>query len=83
MLYLHPWEIDDSQPRLQASWKSRTRQYMGLAGMRSKLERLLRDFTLATIYDAVYLPLRSRRDLDASVAHQDIGVSAYEPAPNP
>ena len=67
VLYLHPWEIDDSQPRLEVSWKSRTRQYTGLAGMKAKLERLLRDFTLASIYDAVYLPLRTGRDLGASV----------------
>lgn len=67
VLYMHPWEIDDSQPRLEVSWKSRTRQYTGLAGMKAKLERLLRDFTLASIYDAVYLPLRSGRDLGEPV----------------
>lgn len=60
VLYIHPWEIDDSQPRLQASWKSRMRQYTGLAGMQSKLERLLQDFTLDSIYDTIYLPLHSR-----------------------
>jgi polysaccharide deacetylase family protein (PEP-CTERM system associated) len=67
VLYMHPWEIDDSQPRLEVSWKSRTRQYSGLAGMKAKLERLLRDFTLASIYDAVYLPLRTGRDLGEPV----------------
>jgi polysaccharide deacetylase family protein (PEP-CTERM system associated) len=65
VLYLHPWEIDDSQPRLQASWKSRMRQYTGLAGMKQKLERLLQDFRLGPIYDTVYLPLRNRPDLRA------------------
>lgn len=59
VLYLHPWEIDDSQPRLAASWKSRIRQYTGLTGMKRKLERLLRDFTLGSIYDTIYLPLRN------------------------
>jgi polysaccharide deacetylase family protein (PEP-CTERM system associated) len=67
VLYMHPWEIDDSQPRLEVSWKSRTRQYTGLAGMKAKLERLLRDFALASIYDAVYLPLRTGRDLGEPV----------------
>jgi polysaccharide deacetylase family protein (PEP-CTERM system associated) len=70
VLYMHPWEIDDSQPRLEASWKSRTRQYTGLAGMRAKVERLLQDFTLASIYDAIYLPLRKRRDMGEAVADQ-------------
>jgi polysaccharide deacetylase family protein (PEP-CTERM system associated) len=60
VLYLHPWEIDDSQPRLEASWKSRMRQYTGLAGMKAKLERLLQDFALGPIYDTLYLSMRNR-----------------------
>jgi polysaccharide deacetylase family protein (PEP-CTERM system associated) len=56
VLYLHPWEIDDSQPRLPASRKSRLRQYTGLARMKSRLERLLQQFALGRIYDSVYLP---------------------------
>jgi polysaccharide deacetylase family protein (PEP-CTERM system associated) len=63
VLYVHPWEIDDSQPRLPTSWSSRMRQYTGLAGMKRKLENLLRDFSLGPIYDTVYLPLLSRPDL--------------------
>ena len=63
VLYLHPWEIDESQPRLKASWRSRVRQYTGLAGMKSKLQRLLQDFTFGSIYQIVYLPLRNRADL--------------------
>ena len=63
VLYLHPWEIDDGQPRLHASWKSRVRQYTGLAGMQQKLERLLQDFTFGSIYDTVYLPLRNKPEL--------------------
>jgi len=60
VLYLHPWEIDDAQPRLSVGWKSRLRQYTGLAGMTSKLERLMKQFALGRIYDAVYLPARAR-----------------------
>jgi polysaccharide deacetylase family protein (PEP-CTERM system associated) len=63
VLYMHPWEIDDSQPRLPASLKSRIRQYTGLARMKQKLERLLQDFAFGPIYDTVYLPLRNRSDL--------------------
>ena len=63
VLYFHPWEIDDSQPRLQASWKSRMRQYTGLAGMKQKLERLLQEFPLGPIYDTVFVPLRNKPDL--------------------
>jgi polysaccharide deacetylase family protein (PEP-CTERM system associated) len=56
VLYLHPWEIDSSQPRLRASWKSRLRQYTGLESMRGRLEQLLQQFSFGTIYDSIYLP---------------------------
>ena len=76
VLYLHPWEIDPLQPRLKASWKSRMRQYTGLARMKSKLERLLQDFALGSIYDTVYLPLRSRLDMGGRIgAHDREGIA--------
>ncbi len=56
VLYLHPWELDPSQPRLRASWKSRLRQYTGLDSMKGRLERLLQQFKFGTIYDSIYLP---------------------------
>ncbi len=68
VLYIHPWEIDPFQPRLQAPWKSRMRQYTGLAGMRSRLERLLKQFRLGRIYDSVYLPALVREPFHATPA---------------
>jgi polysaccharide deacetylase family protein (PEP-CTERM system associated) len=45
VFYMHPWEIDPGQPRVQgASWRSRLRHYTGLHATFSRLERLLRDF---------------------------------------
>jgi hypothetical protein len=41
VLYLHPWELDPSQPRLNGKWKSKLRHYTGLAGMEGRLESLL------------------------------------------
>jgi polysaccharide deacetylase family protein (PEP-CTERM system associated) len=60
VLYLHPWEIDPCQPRLPAPLKSRIRQYIGLTGMKSRLERLIGQFSLGRIYDSVYLPATLR-----------------------
>ncbi len=70
VLYLHPWEIDDSQPHLKASWKSRLRQYTGLATMKSRLERLLRRFAFGKIYDSVYLPALDRIRSETSWSSQ-------------
>ena len=41
VLYVHPWEVDPSQPRLNGKWKSKLRHYTGLAGMEGRLEALL------------------------------------------
>jgi polysaccharide deacetylase family protein (PEP-CTERM system associated) len=41
VLYLHPWELDPSQPRLDGKWRSKLRHYTGLAGMEGRLESLL------------------------------------------
>ena len=48
IFYMHPWEIDPQQPRMQASLRSRFRHYTGLAGCEAKLQRLLRDFRFDT-----------------------------------
>ncbi len=40
-LYLHPWEIDPEQPRLQGRWKSKLRHYRNLHLMESRIESLL------------------------------------------
>jgi polysaccharide deacetylase family protein (PEP-CTERM system associated) len=41
VVYLHPWEIDPDQPRLNGNWKSRFRQYSGLVSFEPKLHQLL------------------------------------------
>ncbi len=46
MFYFHPWEVDPSQPRIEAASRlSRFRHTVNLRAMHNRLERLLRDFT--------------------------------------
>ncbi|MFZ5621049.1 MAG: XrtA system polysaccharide deacetylase [Pseudomonadota bacterium] len=45
IFYLHPWEIDVDQPRLQGSWFSRFRHYNNLHRCESRLKALLKDFS--------------------------------------
>jgi polysaccharide deacetylase family protein (PEP-CTERM system associated) len=47
--YLHPWEIDEDQPRLDAPIKSRIRQYTGLGRMEPNLVALFRRYSFAPI----------------------------------
>ena len=44
IFYLHPWEIDPEQPRLQAGFVSRFRHYRNLDRTESRLRRLVHDF---------------------------------------
>jgi polysaccharide deacetylase family protein (PEP-CTERM system associated) len=47
--YLHPWEIDPEQPRLDAPFVSRLRHYRNLQKTETRLRRLLSDFRFAPI----------------------------------
>lgn len=74
IFYLHPWEIDAAQPRVEGiGWRTRLRHYTNLAAMPRRLERLLHDFRWGRI-DAVFADLL--RSPAASVA---IPARAAEP----
>ena len=53
IFYLHPWEIDPAQPRVQASRLSRFRHYNNLEKCESRLRRLLGDFKFGTAKDCL------------------------------
>ena len=54
IFYLHPWEIDPEQPRVEGlSWKSRFRHYTNLEVCYSRLERLLKDFQFGTLSESL------------------------------
>lgn len=47
IFYMHPWEIDPDQPRLQAGMLSRFRHYRNLGETERRLQQLLADFAFA------------------------------------
>ena len=51
IFYLHPWEIDPGQPRVDVSAFSRFRHYNNLDKCKGRLERLLGDFRFGTVSD--------------------------------
>ena len=53
IFYLHPWEIDPQQPRIDASWFSRFRHYNNLHKCEHRLERLMKDFDFTTCWDVL------------------------------
>ncbi len=55
MVYLHPWEIDPTQPREKnAGLKSRLRHYTNLHTVEPKLRRMLSEYKFASVKE-VYL----------------------------
>ncbi len=53
IFYLHPWEIDPGQPRVQASRLSRFRHYTNLDKCEGRLRRLLGEFRFGTARDCL------------------------------
>lgn len=56
MFYLHPWEIDPSQPRFKVALKSRFRHYTNLATCEQKLERLLQAVPMGPVWESLQSP---------------------------
>jgi polysaccharide deacetylase family protein (PEP-CTERM system associated) len=51
--YVHPWEIDPQQPRVETNWKSRFRHYNNLDKCEPRLHRLLKDFNFTTMQNVI------------------------------
>lgn len=49
VFYLHPWEVDPDQPRLEAGGLSRFRHYRNLDKTMDRLRRLLNEFRFAPL----------------------------------
>lgn len=66
-VYIHPWEFDPQQPRVDANLKSRMRHYQNLNVTAARIERLLNEFslnTVSTVLDA--WPFPAGRQMTAS-----------------
>lgn len=53
VFYLHPWEVDPDQPRVDAGWKSRFRHYNNLDKCESRLRQLLGEFRFGTLREVL------------------------------
>jgi len=49
MFYIHPWEFDPDQPRLNAPFLNRVRHYNQIGRTAARFRRLLRDFRFGSI----------------------------------
>ncbi len=51
VFYLHPWEIDPEQPKVDVKWFSRFRHYNKLDQCESRLKKLLSEFSFGTMHE--------------------------------
>lgn len=68
VFYLHPWEVDPGQPRLEVNWLSRFRHYNNLEVCEQRLKRLLQRFRFTTMSNV----LRRQGILDGVEAKAEI-----------
>lgn len=57
VMYMHPWEFDPDQPRMEGSMMSRMRHYLNLDKTESRMQSLLQDFSFAPIRE-VFAPIQ-------------------------
>lgn len=53
IMYLHPWELDPDQPRMEGSVVSKFRHYLNLRKTEVRLQQLVKDFRFMSIREAV------------------------------
>ncbi|MET0067923.1 MAG: XrtA system polysaccharide deacetylase [Candidatus Thiodiazotropha sp.] len=53
IFYMHPWEIDEGQPRIKSSWLSEFRHYNNIEKFESRLRQLISDFRFTTVSDVL------------------------------
>jgi polysaccharide deacetylase family protein (PEP-CTERM system associated) len=56
VFYLHPWEVDPAQPRIEAGALTRLRHYRNLHKTASRLRALMAEFAFSTIAQALSIP---------------------------
>lgn len=64
--YVHPWEIDPTQPRIPGRWGSRLRHYAGLESVEKKLKTMLRRWQFKAFADVLANPCSTDEE---SVVH--------------
>jgi polysaccharide deacetylase family protein (PEP-CTERM system associated) len=57
ILYIHPWEIDAQQPRLNGKWQSKMRHYINLGSTMPKLKAFLDEFRFKPLCSFLRSPI--------------------------
>lgn len=74
--YIHPWELDPGQPRVDTSVLTRLRHYSGLARTAARLRSLTRQFRFQTMASTVAAFQASTETTRRGAAHLDTAISS-------
>lgn len=82
VMYMHPWEFDPGQPRMEGSLLSRMRHYLNLDKTESRMCELLQDFSFAPIRHVFpqIEQMQSGRPVSAGVVGQVLLSKNVSPA---
>ncbi|MFX0134631.1 MAG: XrtA system polysaccharide deacetylase [Candidatus Hodarchaeota archaeon] len=69
MIYIHPWEIDVEQPRLNLSFKWKFIRYHSLAHTEKKLRTLIQEFSFAPLHRVISSEVRSGNLLEYNLKY--------------
>lgn len=78
VMYLHPWELDPEQPRMNGPVLSKVRHYLNLARTEQRLRWLLRDFSFAPVNEVIS-PVRAIIDSQAEHSHAIVSRESLRP----
>jgi polysaccharide deacetylase family protein (PEP-CTERM system associated) len=53
IFYMHPWEIDEGQPKIQSSMLSEFRHYNNIDKFEARLRQLIHDFEFSSVADVL------------------------------
>jgi polysaccharide deacetylase family protein (PEP-CTERM system associated) len=68
VMYLHPWELDPEQPRMNGPVLSKVRHYLNLGKTEQRLRCLLKDFSFAPINEVIR-PIRDIFEAEEACSH--------------
>lgn len=70
VFYLHPWEVDPGQPRLDVKWFSRFRHYNNLDVCEHRLDQLLGHFRFTAMGDVLRNQQLLEKEPPANAGHE-------------
>jgi hypothetical protein len=81
VMYLHPWELDPDQPKMEGPWLSKFRHYLNLHKTQDRLCSLLADFHFNTIQSVLESITGGFPGSEIMVSNREVGLAVKKQMP--